>query len=354
MKLAAMMRNVPPAVLLSLPLAAGAAEYMEKTPFQLSRAFSPGVVTEGGRIVWVAGQTATRDSQGADIANNFEAQVKQVFSQIDQVLRRAGGSLANVVTMTVFIKEPRYGDRFVEMRKDMFQNGNYPGSALITVSNFARPGIEIEIQAGIMDGATLRAGGVAAVRRIKNPVAAAREVMERGRHVLLAGSGAERFARQHGLKIISTSYFHRNKVSKYGTVGAVALDRAGNLAAATSTGGIAGKLPGRVGDSPIVGAGVYADNAACAVSGTGDGELFLRSVLAFNVAARMRYRGESLARAGGAALAQVARLGGRGGLIAVDRRGRIAMPFNSEGMYRGCIDLRGRCMIAANNERDPA
>ena len=132
---------------ISLPIAASAAEYMEKTPFQLSRAFSPGVVTEGGRIVWVAGQTATRDNDGRDIANNFEAQVKQVFSQIDQVLKRAGGSLANVVSMTVFIKESRYGDRFVEMRKDMFHNGNYPGSALITVTNFARPGIEIEIQA---------------------------------------------------------------------------------------------------------------------------------------------------------------------------------------------------------------
>ena len=136
-----------PALILWLPLAAIAAEYMEKTPFQLSRAFSPGVITEGGKIVWVAGQTATRDAQGADIANNFEAQVKQVFYQVDQVLKRAGGSLANVVTMTVFIKESRYGDRFVEMRKDMFQNGNYPGSALITVTNFARPGIEIEIQA---------------------------------------------------------------------------------------------------------------------------------------------------------------------------------------------------------------
>ena len=135
------------AALLALPLAATAAEYMEKTPFQLSRAFSPGVITEGGRTVWVAGQTATRDSAGNDIANNFEAQVRQVFSQIDQILKRAGGSLANVVSMTVFIKESRYGDRFVEMRKDMFQNGNYPGSALITVTNFARPGIEIEIQA---------------------------------------------------------------------------------------------------------------------------------------------------------------------------------------------------------------
>jgi enamine deaminase RidA (YjgF/YER057c/UK114 family) len=131
----------------SLPIAATAAEYMEKTPFQLSRAFSPGVITEGGKTVWVAGQTATRDNDGRDIANNFEAQVKQVFSQIDQIMKRAGGSLANTVSVTVFIKESRYGDRFVEMRKDYFQNGNYPGSALITVTNFARPGIEIEIQA---------------------------------------------------------------------------------------------------------------------------------------------------------------------------------------------------------------
>ena len=132
--------------LLALPVAAHAAEYMEKTPFQLSRAFSPGVISDGGRIVWVAGQTATRDAEGRDIANNFEAQVKQVFLQMDQIMKRAGGSLANIVQMTVFIKESRYGDRFVEMRKDMFQNGNYPGSALVTVTNFARPGIEIEIQ----------------------------------------------------------------------------------------------------------------------------------------------------------------------------------------------------------------
>jgi len=124
-----------------------AAEYMDKTPFQLSRAFSPGVITQGGKTVWVAGQTATKDFDGKDIANNFEAQVKQVFGQIDQVLKDAGGSLDNVVQMTVFIKESRYGDRFVEMRKDFFKNGNYPGSALITVTNFARPGIEIEIQA---------------------------------------------------------------------------------------------------------------------------------------------------------------------------------------------------------------
>jgi 2-iminobutanoate/2-iminopropanoate deaminase len=130
-----------------LATSAQAAEYMQKTPFQLSRAFSPGVVTSGGLTVWVAGQTATEDSEGHNIANNFEAQVKQVMAQVDGVLKRAGGSLDNVVAMTVFIKEPRYGDKFVEMRKGFFKDGNYPGSALITVTNFARPGIEIEIQA---------------------------------------------------------------------------------------------------------------------------------------------------------------------------------------------------------------
>ena len=146
------------AAAVALPLAASAAEYMEKTPFQLSRAFSPGVITQGGKTVWVAGQTATRDNDGKDISNNFEAQVKQVFSQIDQVLKNAGGNLSNTVQLTVFIKESRYGDRFVEMRKDFFQNGNYPGSALITITNFARPGIEIEIQAVGVIGDACSAG----------------------------------------------------------------------------------------------------------------------------------------------------------------------------------------------------
>jgi 2-iminobutanoate/2-iminopropanoate deaminase len=134
------------AFLLASALPAVAAEYMEKTPFQMSRAFSPGVVTDGGKTVWVAGQTATRDKDDKDIAGNFEAQVRQVFYQIDTIMKRAGGSLANIVTVTVFIKEPRYGDRFVELRREYFKDGNYPASALITVSNFARPGIEIEIQ----------------------------------------------------------------------------------------------------------------------------------------------------------------------------------------------------------------
>jgi 2-iminobutanoate/2-iminopropanoate deaminase len=133
------------AVLIICPVVR-AADYLEKTDSQKSRAFSPAVVTDRGRIVWLAGQTAMMDADGKDISGNFEAQVRRVFALMDQTLKRAGGTLANLVTMTVFIKEPRYGDRFVELRKQMFLDGNYPGSALITVTNFARPGIEIEIQ----------------------------------------------------------------------------------------------------------------------------------------------------------------------------------------------------------------
>lgn len=212
-----------------------------------------------------------------------------------------------------------------------------------------------ELDAAIMDGATLRAGAVACVERIRNPVLAARAVMQHSRHVLLAGRGAERFAEKQELKMVNREYFgtasrlqalKRNLQSHHGTVGAVALDRDGNLAAATSTGGYTGKLPGRIGDSPLVGAGTYADNRACAVSGTGLGEAFIRAQVAYDIAARMRYRHESLASAARAALASVARLGGDGGLVAVDRRGNVAMPFNSQGMYRACIDRRGRRTVA--------
>ena len=120
--------------------------YLAPNELQKARAFSPAVVTEGGRIVWMAGQTATADGDGKDISGNFEAQTRRVFALMHETLRRAGGALADLVTMTVFIKDPRYGDRFVDIRKEMFPDGNFPGSALITVSNFARPGIEIEIQ----------------------------------------------------------------------------------------------------------------------------------------------------------------------------------------------------------------
>ena len=212
-----------------------------------------------------------------------------------------------------------------------------------------------ELDASIMDGKNLRAGAVAAVSRIRNPVLAARAVMERTDHVLLAGPAADRFARRHKLKIVPQSYFHtewrlaalrRRAKRHHGTVGAVALDKNGNLAAATSTGGFTGKMPGRVGDSPIIGAGTWADNDACAVSGTGDGELFMRTCLAFHVASRMHYLREPLARAAAYALRQVKRLGGDGGLVAIDRKGNIAMPYNSAGMYRGAISINGRQTIA--------
>jgi isoaspartyl peptidase/L-asparaginase-like protein (Ntn-hydrolase superfamily) len=214
---------------------------------------------------------------------------------------------------------------------------------------------EIEMDASIMVGAGLRAGAVAAVRRIRNPVLAARMVMEKTRHVLLAGEGAERLARKHGLKMEPASYFHTetrlaalkaNRKNYHGTVGAVALGRDGNLAAATSTGGYTAKLPGRVGDSPIIGAGTYADNRACAVSGTGLGEAFIRAAVAHDVCARMLYLKASLAAAARAALRNVANLGGDGGLIAIDRRGNVAMPFNSEGMYRAALDRAGKKTVA--------
>ena len=209
-----------------------------------------------------------------------------------------------------------------------------------------------EMDASVMDGRNHCAGAVAGIFGPRNPVLAARAVMEHSNHVLLVGEGALAFCREHNVVSAEPGYFsteqrrrelremiekRRHDTALSGTVGAVARDRDGNLAAATSTGGMIGKTPGRVGDSPIIGAGTYADNATCAVSATGHGEFIMRYGAAFDIAARMHHAGQSLPQAAHAVIEALAIFGGRGGLVAVDRTGALALPFNTAGMYRGYV-----------------
>ena len=217
-----------------------------------------------------------------------------------------------------------------------------------------------ELDACVMDGNTLNAGAVAGVSHLRNPILAARLVMEHSPHVMMIGEGAENFAIAQGMERVSADIFSTperyaqllaartagetvldhsasplDENNKMGTVGAVALDMFGNLAAATSTGGMTNKLPGRVGDSPLVGAGCYANNASVAVSCTGTGEVFIRALAAYDIAALMDYGGLSLSEAcERVVMEKLPALGGSGGLIAVDHEGNVALPFNSEGMYR--------------------
>jgi beta-aspartyl-peptidase (threonine type) len=227
-----------------------------------------------------------------------------------------------------------------------------------------------ELDASIMDGATLNAGAVAAVHNIRNPILAARKVMTDSVHVMLIGAGAEAFAREHGIQFEDDDYFYneyrwrqleraRAATSDqttylsetpddwFSTVGAVALDADGNLAAATSTGGMTNKQWGRVGDSPIIGAGTYADNRSCAVSATGHGEYFIRATVARDICARLQYTDVSLADAADQIVrGELVRMGGSGGIIAVDRHGRLALVFNTSGMYRAGIDTDGELYVA--------
>jgi len=213
-----------------------------------------------------------------------------------------------------------------------------------------------ELDASIMDGKTGQAGAVAGLRRVKNPIRAARAVMEASPHVLLSGEGADAFAAAQGLEQVEPDYFRTEQrwqqlqkaleqdaveldhggTDKFGTVGAVAIDRQGHLAAATSTGGMTNKRWGRVGDSPIIGAGTFADDQSCAVSATGHGEFFIREAAAHSVCARMEFGGATLEEAAHAVVFdQLEPIGGKGGVIAVDARGMMAAPFNTPGMYRG-------------------
>lgn len=235
-----------------------------------------------------------------------------------------------------------------------------------------------EMDAAIMDGRTLSAGAVAGITVIRNPISAARAVMEKSEHVMMVGPGAEAFAKQAGLTIVNPKYFYTqerwdglqkaikedsvkavldhgnkksmklgiiNKDNKFGTVGAVALDKMGNLAAGTSTGGMTNKKYGRVGDSPIIGAGTYANNATAGISCTGWGEFYIRNVVAHDISAMMEYKKVSVAEAAQAVLDKVGKMGGDGGLIAMDKEGHVTMPFNTEGMYRGTVTADGKIEV---------
>jgi len=221
-----------------------------------------------------------------------------------------------------------------------------------------------EMDASIMDGKSLDAGAVTLISGIKNPISLAKDVMEKSEHVFLAGGGAMQFAKANGYELEKPDYFYdelrhqqwleikdtdnfqldhsAQKDSKFGTVGAVACDKNGNIAAATSTGGMTNKRYGRVGDSPMIGAGNYANNKTCAVSCTGSGEFFIRGVVAYDVSCLMEYKGMSLKEAADEVIKKrILEIGGDGGLIAVDAQGTIAMPFNTEGMYRACRSSNG-------------
>nr|WP_237702405.1 isoaspartyl peptidase/L-asparaginase [Opitutus terrae] len=295
-----------------------------------------------------------REELSAEREAEYRAKLTEARDAGYAVLERGGSALdAVVATITILEDSP------------LFNAGK---GAVLNAEG------RCELDASIMDGRTQAAGAVAGVHHIRNPILLARDVMEKSPHVMLTGDGAEVFARQLGYEMMPARYFEtklrRKQLErvqaaererkaptsgapaerKHGTVGCAALDRHGNLAAGTSTGGMTNKKFGRVGDSPIVGAGTYASNTTCAVSATGWGEYFIRVGVARDIAAQMEYQGVSVDEAARATLAKVAKLGGDGGVIAIDGRGNVAMPFNTAGMYRAMRLSSGEARVEVFGE----
>jgi beta-aspartyl-peptidase (threonine type) len=300
-----------------------------------------------GLVVHGGAGTMARGKMTADAEREYRAGIENALREGWEILQHGGSALdATEAAVRGLEDDP------------LFNAGK--GSV------FNAAGVN-EMDAAIMDGKTLRAGAVANVEHVKNPISLARLIMEKSPHVLMAGAGAESFAKEYGVELVDGKYFFTQErwdalqrvksaaksgangdkkfylgEEPHGTVGAVALDRNGNLAAATSTGGKDGKLPGRIGDSPIIGAGTYANNATCAVSGTGDGEFFIIAAAAHDVSAMMEYRRKTLQEASIAVIDKIGKLGGTGGMIAIDKGGNISLPFNTSGMYRGYVDANGK------------
>ncbi len=312
-----------------------------------------GIVIHGG-----AG-TILKENMSDSLEAAYKNKLKEAISAGYEILKNGGTSL-DAVTHTINIMED----------SPLFNSGK--GAV------FTHDGTN-ELDASIMDGATLNAGAVAGIKHIKNPIDLARDVMQKSEHVMLYGAGAEEFAKGLGYKMMDTSYFYTQsryeslqrvlerekakgdkqvsfedpfiKNSKFGTVGCAALDKQGNLAAGTSTGGMTNKRWNRIGDAPIIGAGTYANNATCAVSSTGWGEYFIRSVVAYDISALMEYKGMTLQEAASEVIQEkVPALGGDGGIVAIDKDGNVAMEFNTAGMYRATMNSEGKLIIKIYKE----
>ncbi len=286
--------------------------------------------------------TIRRENMSEEMEAEYRAAMEQALTIGEDILK-AGGSSLDAVTQTIIFLE------------------NDPHFNAGRGAVFTHEG-KNELDASIMHGARLEAGAVGGVTTVKNPITLARAVMEKSPHVMLTGAGAEQYAKEVGLELTDPEWFYTERRwrslqnakarenqesfldhdprvdSKFGTVGCVALDSEGNIVAGTSTGGMTNKRYNRIGDSPVIGAGTYADNTTCGVSCTGHGEYFIRYAVAYDMSALMAYKGLSVEEAGREIIDQkLLEAGGSGGLIALDRMGNIAMPFNTEGMYRGYV-----------------